>query len=305
MPDRVTGKPEVASRVRRILVGMAAALLAPTLITYGVLLLDTRAWNSAVLGGVASVGWVVGLGAFWLLARDVLHAFESVVLVPLASSEPFDSVDSLSRMEADHRAELVRLDGKLTHMNRELHHRIRNLLATVLGIANVTSRSAPDIETFRLSFADRIVALSQTHTLLMDNIWDRVGLIDLARTGLDLNREDYAKRLTAEGEDTALPSDMALALGMAFFELKSNAARFGALSSEHGKVALKWHCEGEADNRTLVLDWRESGGPTVQVPGRRGFGSQMLQQILVRQLKGSVAVHYLPDGLHVEIRTAL
>jgi PAS domain S-box-containing protein len=186
-------------------------------------------------------------------------------------------------------------------MNRELHHRVKNTLATIQGIANLTARSATDIKAFRQTFADRIVSLSRTHTLLVENSWSLIPISDLVRLELDPYRAGGHDQVTYEGRDIWLPSDLALALGMAFHELTTNALKFGALSVSTGHVHLHWQTQGEDGKRKLVLDWRESGGPTVRVPVRTGFGSQLLNNILARQLNGAVDLTYEPAGLRARI----
>jgi len=186
-------------------------------------------------------------------------------------------------------------------MNRELHHRVKNTLATIQGIANLTARSATDIKSFRQTFADRIVSLSRTHTLLVENSWSLIPISDLVRLELDPYRAGGHDQVTYEGRDIWLPSDLALALGMAFHELTTNALKFGALSVSTGHVHLHWQTQSEDGKRKLVLDWRESGGPTVRVPVRAGFGSQLLNNILARQLNGAVDLTYEPAGLRARI----
>ena len=114
-------------------------------------------------------------------------------------------------------------------------------------------------------------------------------------------------QVSIEGENLALPSDTALALGMAFHELTTNAVKYGALSQETGALTIAWTIEqAEAEDRlpgsgTVRLSWVERGGPAVAEPDNKGFGSQLLQQILARQLKGEVRMNFQPEGLEVHI----
>ena len=189
-------------------------------------------------------------------------------------------------------------------MNRELHHRVKNTLATVLAITNLTTRSASDIVSFRRTFADRIMSLSRTHTLLIEKSWLEIPLRALIEGELDPYINHDSSQVTIDGDDIALPSDTALALGMAFHELTTNAAKYGSLSRPTGKLAISWHViDGQEANErsTLSLSWLERGGPEVSLPSTRGFGSQLLQQILARQLKGEVNMLFERDGLQVYI----
>lgn len=215
-------------------------------------------------------------------------------------------IDDAKRAEDDQRL-----------MNRELHHRVKNTLATVLAITNLTTRSTTDIAMFRKSFADRILSLSRTHTLLIENSWERIALRQLIEGELEPYVDDRRDRIEIEGEELSLPSDTALALGMAFHELTTNAVKYGALSRESGRLLISWHvidgpltgmpertdktAEPTPGSRILRFSWVESGGPLVQAPGSRGFGSQLLQQILARQLKGDVKMDFEPTGLEIHI----
>ena len=207
---------------------------------------------------------------------------------------------------SDQSAELDRLHAQLNKMQMELHHRIRNLLATIQGLANFTARSATDLEEFRLTFPARIAALGQTHTLLLDNDWSRIGLRDLVRAALPLQDDEAPRRVFIIGEDITLPSDIALVLGMAIHELTTNAIKFGALSNAMGIVDLTWSLLLLPENQNrLVLEWRESGGPVVREPTRTGFGSQLMLNIIGRQLKGNVTMDFAPAGLQAVISIPL
>ncbi|MBY0613084.1 MAG: PAS domain S-box protein [Beijerinckiaceae bacterium] len=202
-------------------------------------------------------------------------------------------IDDMKRAQDDHRL-----------MNRELHHRVKNTLATVLAITNLTTRSASDIVSFRKTFADRIMSLSRTHTLLIENSWLEIPLRALIEGELDPYINHESPQVTIDGEDIALPSDTALALGMAFHELTTNAVKYGSLSRPAGRLAIAWHVlepHEEGEKSTLSLSWVEVGGPEVSLPSSRGFGSQLLQQILARQLKGEVKMLFERDGLKVFI----
>ena len=205
-------------------------------------------------------------------------------------------IDDAKRAEDDQRL-----------MNRELHHRVKNTLATVLAITNLTTRSTTNIASFRKSFADRILSLSRTHTLLIENSWSEIPLRELVEGELEPYIDHNSLQVSIEGEDLALPSDTALALGMAFHELTTNAVKYGALSQETGALTIAWTIEqAEAEDRlpgsgTVRLSWVERGGPAVAEPDNKGFGSQLLQQILARQLKGEVRMNFQPEGLEVHI----
>ena len=150
----------------------------------------------------------------------------------------------------------------------------------------------------RETFLARLFALSGQHDLLTLDNWEGASLEGVVRRALRPWREESDARFTVEGPAVHLDTKRALALGMGFHELATNAAKYGALSSSNGVVAVYW--EIEPDGRSLKLSWRESGGPTVIHPERRGFGLRLIEHGLGRELGGMVRLDFAPDGLVCE-----
>jgi PAS domain S-box-containing protein len=205
------------------------------------------------------------------------------------------STDISDRKEAEERQHL---------MTRELHHRVKNTLATVQAVISSTARRAKTITEFYDAVSSRIISLAKTHTLLVNNTWGGATVEDLFRAELEAYDDSRNSRITLEGPTVQLPSEVALALGMAAHELTTNAAKYGALSLPDGKVAVRWSVK-EADSRYLVLDWIERNGPSVQTPERKGFGSMLLERVLGRQLKGEVSIDYAQEGLRLHLQAPL
>ncbi|MDE2579790.1 MAG: PAS domain S-box protein [Hyphomicrobiales bacterium] len=188
-----------------------------------------------------------------------------------------------------------------TAMNRELYHRVNNALAIVQGVANMSARGARDIEAFREAFSGRVRALSKTQTLLVRHNWLEVPLVELLQTELDAEIGDG--RVKLDGPDLALKSEVALALGLAVHELKSNATKYGSLSKTGGNVHFAWSAATE--DRRVRLEWREMGGPSIQPPTHAGIGTHLLTRALAQQLGGSVELAYEPSGLKALITASL
>ena len=108
-------------------------------------------------------------------------------------------------------------------------------------------------------------------------------------------------RVAVTGDDTQLPPRTALAIAMALHELASNAIKYGALTRPTGNAALDCKTNGDA----VYLTWRETGGPLVRPPTRRGFGTRLIEQGLARELSGSVKLDYQPNGIVCTINFAL
>ena len=181
----------------------------------------------------------------------------------------------------------------------ELNHRVKNVLATVQSIVAQAVRNSSDLPTVKESIETRIAALSRSHDLLGREKWDGAGLADLAREALApfSVSAGQAERITISGENIRLSPKAALALGIAFHELATNALKYGAFSNEVGTVSIKWSLENKAEDRWLCLHWREKGGPMVKPPTRKGFGSRVIEQGLAHELDGKIKLDYLPEGI--------
>jgi two-component sensor histidine kinase len=147
----------------------------------------------------------------------------------------------------------------------------------------------------RDAFFARLFALSSQHDLLTLGNWEGASLEGVVRRALRLYREDDRERFIVGGPPVHLTPKRALALGMAFHELATNAARHGALSNHDGQVDVRWTLS--PDGRVLNLVWREQGGPPVTAPTRRGFGLRLIEQGLAREIAGSVELQLAEKGL--------
>jgi len=182
---------------------------------------------------------------------------------------------------------------------RELHHRVKNTLATVQAIMGSTARTATSIEQFKDAMIGRIGSLAKTHLLLSEE-GTTVAFEDILHSELDPFDDGSEGRIRMEGPHVELGSRLAVSLGMAIHELTTNAAKYGALSVYGGKVNVRWTVIIEATRRTLEFDWTESGGPPVAPPPRQGFGSRLLDFVLPGQIQARSRVDYRPEGVHVQ-----
>ncbi|MET0529691.1 MAG: PAS domain-containing protein [Microvirga sp.] len=181
---------------------------------------------------------------------------------------------------------------------RELHHRVKNTLATVQAIVGSTARTANSIDEFYQGFVGRIVSLARTHNLLTEDLWQKAALEELVQTELGPYEDEARNRIIVEGPHLELPSEAAVPIGMAIHELTTNAAKHGALSTFGGQVEVRWRIEPGAEQPMLHFTWRETGGPRVTSPARQGFGSRLLQRVLTTQLQAQVHMDFQEDGLN-------
>lgn len=181
----------------------------------------------------------------------------------------------------------------------ELNHRVKNTLSTVQSIVWQALRFASDPEAIREAIGSRLLALSRSHDLLTRENWESAGLRDVVTDALEPFRvsDGWAERIVIKGKDIRIPPATALALGLAFNELATNAVKYGAFSNATGSVLIEWTCEATPEGRRLILRWQEKGGPRVEPPSRKGFGSRMIEQGLAHELQGTVELVYPPDGV--------
>ncbi len=183
-------------------------------------------------------------------------------------------------------------------MVRELHHRVKNTLATVQAIMGSTARSATSIEDFKNALIGRIGSLAKTHVLLAEE-GHTATFADILHSELDAFDDGSGERIRFDGPRIDVPSRLAVSLGMAIHELTTNAAKYGALSVYGGKVAVTWTVVIDAARHTLNIDWVESGGPSVAQPTRQGFGSRLLEFVLPGQIQAKTRIEYRPEGVRV------
>ncbi len=208
--------------------------------------------------------------------------------------------------EAQHEiTERRQAQSQQSFLIRELHHRVKNTLATVQAVVGATARSASSIDEFYKAFVGRIVSLANTHSLLTEALWQMAPLREILEKELKPYNDVRGERITLDGPAVELPSEIAVPIGMAIHELTTNAAKYGALSVRNGKVAVTWDVHGEGDEKRLTMAWEERGGPSVSQPDRQGFGSRLLHRVLTTQLNAKVEVDYDPGGLRVAIDAPL
>ncbi|WP_441985627.1 sensor histidine kinase [Microvirga sp. 2YAF29] len=202
-----------------------------------------------------------------------------------------------------HLKERERTHERQALLIRELHHRVKNTLATVQGLLGATARSTRSVDEFYRSFADRIISLSNTHNLLTEDYWQTAPLIEMFRNELAHYDDGAMRRITLDGPRVELSADLAVPVGMAVHELTTNAAKHGALSVPGGQIAVTWTIRDLEAGRLLIIDWVERGGPKVEQPRRKGFGSTLLHRVLTHQCHATISIAYDPEGLscHMEI----
>lgn len=178
----------------------------------------------------------------------------------------------------------------------ELDHRVKNTLALVQSISSRTLSSEDTLEGYQVAFSGRLQALSATHNLLATRSWNDLQLEDLLAAELAPYIEKGAGRVVSEGLDVAIVPRAAVALGLILHELTTNAVKYGALSNSTGIVSLN-ALPRDGDGAPFVMEWRETGGPSVSAPTRRGFGRTVISRSLQYSPHGKADLTFDPAGV--------
>lgn len=187
----------------------------------------------------------------------------------------------------------------------ELNHRVKNTLATVQSIASQTLRNAQTPEAANQALESRLFALSRVHDVLTRENWEAANLHEIVAQAVEPYRSHGEGRIQFAGPTIRVPPRMALALAMAFQELATNAVKYGALSNDGGQVGVRWSVDGNAAPPCLRIRWEETGGPPVQVPKRRGFGTRLIERSLAHDLDGEAEISFAPTGVICKVEAPL
>ncbi len=264
----------------------------------------------------------------WHVRRDGSRFWGEGLMMPLRGDAAANGGEGAGFLKIlRDRTERRRADERQALLVGELNHRVKNTLALALAIVDQTWRATAGEDAagpgdrdhrFHESLRARLRALARAHDLLFRDDWEGADLADVVAaaatahggaTGARGHGEASspgAAAISAAGPPVRLAAEAAVALAMAFHELATNAAKYGALSVPGGRVGVAWG--PTADGRSLDLSWAEEGGPPVEAPPpptRRGFGTGLLERGLARQLGGEVALEFPRQGLRCRVRLPL
>jgi PAS domain S-box-containing protein len=192
------------------------------------------------------------------------------------------TVDITDRKRAEERQVLLA---------REVDHRAKNTLAVVLSVLRLTRASTT--KDFIATVEGRVHALAATHNLLSATRWEGADLGKIVEEEMAPYQANHRQRVITGGPAVVLLPATAQAVALALHELATNAAKYGALSTETGTLAVTWRAEGDA----LVLDWTETGGPPTAEPARLGFGLTIVRSSIEAQFRGGVSYEWRREGL--------
>lgn len=236
---------------------------------------------------------------FYSLEKRLVHKSGHLVWIGLSASR-VDNVDGhplygirvVRDVSARKRAEESR-----NLLINELNHRVKNTLATVQSIARQTLRNARSPQQAEADLESRLLALSRAHDVLTRESWERASLSEIVAQAIEPYLGRGQDRIRVKGQDVSLTPQQALSMAMALQELATNAAKYGSLSNEAGKVSVEWSTVNAENGLWLHLVWKESGGPSVEMPTRRGFGTRLIERGLARELEGRVSIEFPASGV--------
>jgi two-component sensor histidine kinase len=265
----------------------------------------------------------------WIAAENIV--VPEVLLVPLhlAGEEPLGTLWVVARREgqfdqsdADILAELASFAGMALRMIRkeedlraaldqqellakEMSHRLKNLFAITDGMVRSSARHADTVDDMTEALSGRLHAMAKAHAIVQRKASAIGGDVQLDLGGLIgsiVKVHEHGKgpaRVTVHGDPIACGAQSVNALALLIHELATNAAKYGALASEHGHVDVRWRHEDDH----VLIEWQERGGaPVTHPPDRKGFGTTLIARTVERQFRGTIRYDWAPEGLSVSLR---
>eukprot|EP01037_Dinobryon_pediforme_P001844 gene1844-1874_t len=217
-----------------------------------------------------------------------LRAAEALRLTLVEIVLRLSDMAQADRISAQHRQEVL---------IAELNHRVRNLLGLVRGIVIQSAASVADVPSLVENIADRLQAMARSHDILTQGNWTSGSLAELLQAELAAFA-DVKSRVQLIGADVMLEPKAFSAMALIVHELVTNARKHGALRDTAGKVTITTSSDAIG---VVTICWRESGGPPVVPPTRRGFGSTIIEQAIPFELNGSSTPHYAPTGFSLDM----
>jgi PAS domain S-box-containing protein len=235
---------------------------------------------------------------FRRLQADATHRYFDVVASTLAQHE---GSAWLMVMMGDC-TDRVRSEEQRKRLMNELDHRVKNSLATVLSLARRTSQVSKDTEQFMQAFEGRVLAMARVHETLAAGHWRQMGLNESVALVLQTQVASDHRNVHIGGDHIFLEARVAQPICMALHELMTNALKYGSMSVSEGGLDVHWEL---LSDRTLVIDWHETGGPATSEPAHSGFGGALIRGLVEHELSGQLSLDFKPQGLECRIQIPL
>lgn len=233
------------------------------------------------------------LRGLWIAAAGIAMTLGAVMFMGFISNRAAALADEVaSRKSAEDRLKV------LIH---ELNHRVRNVMAVSQAVVRLSFTPGLSLAEIQKTCEGRLQALAKAMAILTESDWKSVSLRSLVSQDI----LPFANRIEMEGPDIALRARTAQTFALLLYELATNAAKHGALSVPEGRVLLQWRIDNLGSDPVFHLHWKESGGPVVEAPSRKGFGELLVRRIAPRDIAGKSEVRYDPGGFEYELEAPL
>ncbi|WP_248447949.1 sensor histidine kinase [Sinorhizobium meliloti] len=266
--------PEVLEVIRRHLIDQPEWSEMPLII-----LLD-RAAPQARVRAELSAAWPRSRQLYYqrpVTTLELLSGIQSILLARLRQRDIRDRIE------------------REVELRRELNHRVKNILASISSIFQMTRRRAVSLDEFADDFAGRLAALANVHSAVFQADGEAVEFSSVVELTLSPYRAKGTDRVVFTGPTVLLRPDAATTLALCLHELATNALKYGALSQPEGRISLQWSVSQDDD--VLTLEWIESGGPPVSEPTRSGYGTRYIRSALNSLFGTPPIILFHPQGL--------
>ena len=185
----------------------------------------------------------------------------------------------------------------------ELHHRVKNILATVQAITTFSLRAAQSVEEGQRAIESRLRALGRVHDLLLQTNWTTAKIGAILSVAIEPFNTSGDRRFLVRASDIDVTPNAVLPLGLVLNELCTNAVKYGSLSSPAGRVEIDASVDDDGEH--FVLAWAEKNGPAVEKPKRRSFGATLIEHAFVAQLNGEARLDFEPAGVRYRLEVPM
>jgi two-component sensor histidine kinase len=271
-----------------------------------VLLVATAIWTVATIVVSPRLFWLQNVGSIAptlfstvFLSHTLWRQRDAVARAERERQTREGSLRDANRRLEQEIQEHRRTEDALRFAMRELDHRVKNTLATVQAVADQTLRSTQSMPEFSEAFHGRVQAMARIHTALAGHRLEGLKVSELIELAVGPYRH-HADSVLIECDGSFVSSELVRVLGMALHELATNAAKYGALSTKEGRVAISSRL-APAGTSPLRIEWSEHNGPRVSEPTHRGFGLRLIEEAVAYEAGGSVKLQFPGQGLHCEI----
>jgi len=228
--------------------------------------------------------------------EDANHALSAEVAERRVVQQKLSELNETLEQRVRDRTEAHKLaEQQIRLLMTEVNHRSKNLLSVVMAIAQQTAASSP--REFVKRFSNRVQALAVNHDLLVKSQWRNIETSELISGQLAHFGDIVGKRILVGGPPLRLRSATAQSIGMVVHELSTNAVKYGALSSDEGRIEIAWEIDSSGTEPFFLVRWTERNGPPIVAPTYRGFGTTVVTRMVEMSLDGETELDYAPTGL--------